>query len=223
MSKQQWLAGLGAGSLMVAGVIAADPYGGAAQRDGALQGDEAQAAEIAVKAYPGAEVREIESEKEGGRLLWEVELSNGVEVEIDLTTAEIVDSEQGDDGEDGDDGDTGTVARFRSRFASFLPFGNSETAVQDQQEDEREGAEQAITGSVLDRASAAAREYLGDGRVTDTEVGDEEGYYEVEVTLANGSQVDVHLDEDFNVLGEEADSGEDGDEDEALTEDELAA
>lgn len=37
-------------------------------------------------------------------------------------------------------------------------------------------------------------------QVTGTEVGDEEGYYEVEVTSDDGSQADVHLDRDFNVL-----------------------
>ena len=45
-------------------------------------------------------------------------------------------------------------------------------------------------------------------------MGDEEGAYEVEVTRADGSQVDVHLDEDFNVLSSAADddgAGDDGD------------
>ena len=53
------------------------------------------------------------------------------------------------------------------------------------------------------------------GSVTETEAGDEEGAYEVEVTLANGSQIDVHLDAAFNVLGDEAESGSDesGDDD----------
>ena len=50
-------------------------------------------------------------------------------------------------------------------------------------------------------ASAAALEHTGGGKVTETEAGDEEGAYEVEVTRADGTQVDVHLDEDFNVLG----------------------
>jgi hypothetical protein len=48
--------------------------------------------------------------------------------------------------------------------------------------------------------------------VTGTEVGDEEGYYEVEVTRADGSQVDVHLDRGLNVLSAPADrdgAGED--------------
>ena len=36
-------------------------------------------------------------------------------------------------------------------------------------------------------------------------MGDEEGAYEVEVTRSDGSQVDVHLDKGFHVIGEEAD------------------
>ena len=60
-------------------------------------------------------------------------------------------------------------------------------------------------GSALDQASAAALEHTGGGQVTDTEVGDEESYYEVEVTLDDGSQVDVQLDRSFQVVGDEAD------------------
>ncbi|MEU3921211.1 hypothetical protein [Streptomyces sp. NPDC029004] len=63
----------------------------------------------------------------------------------------------------------------------------------------------AITGPALDRASSAALAHTGGGKVTGTEVGDEEGYYEVEVTLTNGKQTDVHLDKDFKVLSSAAD------------------
>ena len=66
-------------------------------------------------------------------------------------------------------------------------------------------SEEPITGDALDRASAAALEHTGEGRVTETEVGDEESRYEVEVTLDDGSQVDVQLDEDFRVVGDERD------------------
>jgi uncharacterized membrane protein YkoI len=65
--------------------------------------------------------------------------------------------------------------------------------------------EAPITGTDLDRASAAALESTGGGRVTETEVGDEESYYEVEVTLDDGSQVDVQLDASFAVVGSEGD------------------
>ena len=65
--------------------------------------------------------------------------------------------------------------------------------------------ETPITGTALTRASEAALAHTGGGRVTDTEAGDEEGAYEVEVTLPGGSQVDVHLDSSFGVLGDEMD------------------
>jgi uncharacterized membrane protein YkoI len=74
-----------------------------------------------------------------------------------------------------------------------------------------DGTDRPIRGTALDRASAAALAETGGGRVTETEVGDEEGAYEVEVTRADGSQVDVHLDERFAVLGTEGDDGEEED------------
>jgi len=71
-------------------------------------------------------------------------------------------------------------------------------------------AEAPIVGDALSQAEAAALEHTGEGSVTETEVGDEESLYEVEVTLDDGSQVDVQLDENFNVVGDEADGpGED--------------
>ncbi len=77
------------------------------------------------------------------------------------------------------------------------------------QEDEAPGRDDAtekpITGSPLERASKAALAHVGGGEVTETEVGDEEGFYEVEVTRKDGSQVDVHLDRGFDVLGTEGD------------------
>jgi uncharacterized membrane protein YkoI len=75
--------------------------------------------------------------------------------------------------------------------------------------DDGGGHDKAIAGSALDRASAAALKATGGGKVSETEVGDEESYYEVEVTRADGSQVDVQLDRDFNVVGQKADH-EDG-------------
>ena len=77
-----------------------------------------------------------------------------------------------------------------------------------------DATEKPIEGSALEQASDAALAHTGEGSVTETEVGDEESYYEVEVTLDDGSQVDVQLDRDFAVVGDEADSesDEEGDE-----------
>jgi uncharacterized membrane protein YkoI len=46
--------------------------------------------------------------------------------------------------------------------------------------------------------------------VTGSELQDEEGYYEIEVTRDDGSQVDVHLDSHFSVLNAKGD-GANGD------------
>jgi hypothetical protein len=79
--------------------------------------------------------------------------------------------------------------------------------------DAPEGPDTAISGDALQKASEAALAETGGGRVTGSEVGDEESYYEVEVTKDDGSQVDVQLDENFSVVGSKADresSGENG-------------
>jgi hypothetical protein len=67
------------------------------------------------------------------------------------------------------------------------------------------GDDHPITGAALDQASTAALAYTHGGRVTGTENGDEESKYEVEVTLDNGKQVDVQLDEQFKVVSSKTD------------------
>lgn len=77
--------------------------------------------------------------------------------------------------------------------------------------DAPEGPNSAITGDALAKASEAALAETGGGTVTGTEVGDEESYYEVEVTRDDGSQVDVQLDESFAVVAVDGDDpGDDG-------------
>jgi uncharacterized low-complexity protein len=77
-------------------------------------------------------------------------------------------------------------------------------------DDDDNETETAISGDALAQASEAALAYTGEGRVTGSEVDDEESKYEIEVTLDNGDQVDVQLDENFNVVSSENDgNGED--------------
>jgi uncharacterized membrane protein YkoI len=68
----------------------------------------------------------------------------------------------------------------------------------------------AVSGSAFDRASAVALKEAGGGQVSGSEIRDEEGYYEIEVRRSDGSQVDVHLDRNFNVLDASADGGSSG-------------
>jgi uncharacterized membrane protein YkoI len=64
----------------------------------------------------------------------------------------------------------------------------------------------ALTGATLDRASKAALAETGGGEVTGSERDSENGAtYEVEVTKADGSQVDVRLDDAFKVIVAEPD------------------
>ncbi len=67
------------------------------------------------------------------------------------------------------------------------------------------GSGEQATGPNVEKAKSAALDHVNGGRVSGTEVGDEEGYYEIEVTRDGGSQVDVHLDRGLNILGTSAD------------------
>ncbi len=75
-----------------------------------------------------------------------------------------------------------------------------------------DATDRPIPAGDIEQASEAALAETGGGTVTETEVDDEESKYEVEVTLDDGTQVDVQLDENFEVVGTESDgSGEDDD------------
>ena len=71
----------------------------------------------------------------------------------------------------------------------------------------RRDADTPITGPARARAVAAALSHTGGGRVTGTEVDDEDSTYEVEVTLSDGRQVDVQLDDQFRVVSTKTDRG----------------
>ena len=67
------------------------------------------------------------------------------------------------------------------------------------------GDEQPLTGSTLEKAKAAALAHTGGGTVTETESGDDGAAYSVEVQLADGHQVEVNLNSNFEVIGSAAD------------------
>lgn len=72
------------------------------------------------------------------------------------------------------------------------------------------GGEQPLTGSTLEQAKAAALAHTG-GTVVETETGDDGAAYSVEIQLEDGTQVEVNLDSDFQVIGQEADDDGPGD------------
>ena len=95
---------------------------------------------------------------------------------------------------------------------AVLGVGGAAVAVGTDEAGDDDATQKSISGSALERASEAALQETGGGEVTETEVGDEESLYEVEVTTDEG-QVDVQLDKNFNVVSSEGDSDEGEDED----------
>jgi uncharacterized membrane protein YkoI len=73
--------------------------------------------------------------------------------------------------------------------------------------------DQELTGTIRDRAVDAALKATGGGTVTETELGDDGAAYGVEIRLPDGRDVEVNLDRDLNVIGQEADDDSVGDED----------
>jgi hypothetical protein len=72
-------------------------------------------------------------------------------------------------------------------------------------------SEEQLTGPDAQKAKSAAIAAVGGGTLTEVERDDGNGsggVYEVEVKRDDGSQVEVHLDGDYKVVGQEAD--EDG-------------
>ncbi len=89
--------------------------------------------------------------------------------------------------------------------AATGPAAPAQDQVDDDDRNEANDSDTPLTGSDLDRAVAAALDHTGGGEVTETEVGDDGAAFGVEIRLADGSQVEVNLDADFNVIGSEAD------------------
>ena len=75
--------------------------------------------------------------------------------------------------------------------------------------------ERPIPAGDYEQAEQAALQETGGGRVSSTEVEDEkdDNMYEVEVTLDDGSQVEVELDAAFEVVGTENDGMPESDDD----------
>jgi hypothetical protein len=76
--------------------------------------------------------------------------------------------------------------------------------------------EEQVTGPDAQKAKSAAIAAVGGATVTEVERddGNGTGVFEVEVRREDGSQVEVHLDGDLNVVGQEADEDGPNDNDE---------
>lgn len=74
-------------------------------------------------------------------------------------------------------------------------------------------SDKPLSGSNLQKATAAALRHTGGGAVIETEVGDDGAAYGVEIRRDDGSVIEVSLDANFNVIGGEADDDGPNDQD----------
>jgi len=95
---------------------------------------------------------------------------------------------------------------------AVLGAGGAAVAVGTSESGDDDATQKSIAGDALQKASDAALKFSSGRKATETEVNDEESYYEVEVTTDAGQQ-DVQLDRNFNVVSskDDSDHGEDGD------------
>ena len=132
MNVRRWLTGVSIGTLAFTGMMAVAPLPVSAQQDSTApaaqsvaqttaEDDQAtgpavvgtpllqptidltRAQEIALEGQSGAVVTEVDLGGEDGVLAYSIELDNGMEVDVDATSGEVLKTEQGD-GENGENG-----------------------------------------------------------------------------------------------------------------------
>jgi uncharacterized membrane protein YkoI len=109
------------------------------------------------------------------------------------------------DTETGDDGAAYGVEVLLSGGREVEVNLDRNLSVIGQETDDDSGDDDELTGAIRDQVIAAALKATGGGTVTDTETGDDGAAYGVEVRLADGREVEVNLDRNLNVIGQEAD------------------
>ncbi len=74
-------------------------------------------------------------------------------------------------------------------------------------------SDEQLSGPDADQAKRAALEAVGGGSVSEIERqdGDGAGAFEVEVRRSDGSQVEIHVDRNYNVVGQSGDDDGPGD------------
>ena len=183
MTRKRWLMGAGAGSLLLLGGIAAGPVTSLAQNDPNADLREDEVVQIVLGEYPGTTVAYVELEEEDDRPVYEVTLSNGLDVEVDGNDGRILETDAADDDldDDRDDDDDRAEARTLDDGVDLLPQATTtlEQAIV---------AAQGATGGAVGEVDL---EYAGDRLVFNVDIGDND----VKVDAADGSIVSTDSDD----------------------------
>lgn len=212
MTRRQWLMGAGAGTLLLVGGLTAGPLVSLAQGDD-VQADlsKDEAAQIAIERFPGTTASSVNLETEDGQPIYDVNLSNGTEVEVNGNTGAIGEIEQSDGAGDDDANEADDANDDENENE------NGDTADDDANEGDTEEQEAAVPAGTLDdgadllpqatitleQAISAAQEaadgdvgevdleYAGDTLVFNVDIGD----HDVKVNAADGSIVATDSDD----------------------------
>lgn len=173
-THKRWFAGVGAAALLLVGGLAAGPIAGLAQGgpDADLSRDEA--IEIAVAEYPDTRAIGVELDDDDGLAVYEIELSNGYDIEIDGNSGQILERDGPDDDDWDEPGRLDDDATLQAEAAISLDEAIA-------------AAEGAADGTVHD----IELDYHGDRLVYEVEV----GHQEVIVDATDGSIIRVANDD----------------------------
>lgn len=199
MTRKRWLMGAGAGSLLLIGGIAAGPVASLAGDSPEATLSEQEAIQYAIAAYPGTTASDVSSESEDGLAIYDVSLSNGLEVEIDGNTGAILETEPIDGGDENDDRNDDDESE-----ANDDDNGNGEQEDRVDAGTLDDGADLLPQASItIDEAIAAAQaaadgdvgevdlEYAGGQLVFNVDIGNKD----VKVNAADGSIVSADSDD----------------------------
>jgi uncharacterized membrane protein YkoI len=201
-----WIGGAVAGVLALggAGIAIADEL-----NDGGDALDDATRDRVAAAATAytdGGELIDAERDDDGGYDA-EVRLDDGTEVDVRLDDDYTVlpgasDSAGGDRSDDADDRSDDTNDRTNDNGTDDDRTDDDGTSDQGAGSSGSTDADDVpLSADETARASDAALAETGEGEVVDVDRSDDRDHtFEVEVRLADGSEVDVHLDADFAVV-----------------------
>lgn len=193
MTRKRWLVGAGAGSLLLIGGIAAGPVASLAGDDPETTLSEEQAIEFAIAAYPGTTASDVEYEAEDGLAIYEVTLSNGLEVEVDGNSGAILETEpvDGDDEGENDDADDNDDGNGEQEVA--VPAGTLDDGADllPQATISLEQAVAAAQGAADGALGEVDLEYAGDRLAFNVDIGQND----VKVDAADGSIISVDSDD----------------------------
>ena len=192
MTRKRWLVGAGAGTLLLVGGIAAGPVASLAQGDPDASLSEDEAIQIAIAEFPGTTSTSVDLEEEDGRAVYEINLSNGYEVEVDGNSGQVLETEASDDNSDDgaddrdddrndDDNEIESDAGTIDDGADLLPQA---TITLEQAITAAQGAAEGSVGEV-------DLEYAGDRLVFNVDIGNND----VKVDATDGSIVSVDSDD----------------------------